>query len=294
MLLAPLAVVPSACSSGSSAGEGASSSSPRSRSHSSPSVHWPSAAAPCTSTALRRRRRADRLLRSRALARGHEGWHGRSCRRRCARPRARHPGRIPGIRTLHAARAVVAGLLVCGSRAILSVCCARGVPAARVDGLAATYAGHRRRTWAVVTWLVVTVLCVEALDWAAGRGGSGLVVAGAGAARRSRADVPLCEAVRWRHGRRIRRRDRGHPGGDARAASWTSSREAAALRLVRSRRRTLRAAQRLDIESATARPTVSLALRPPPTTSRRSSCCAMAMSLSRAAACGRSMPRAAR
>jgi adenosylcobinamide-GDP ribazoletransferase len=75
---------------------------------------------------------------------------------------------------------VVAGLLVCGSRAILSVCCARGVPAARVDGLAVTYAGTVRRTWAVVTWLVVALLCVEALDWAGWPWWRGLVVAGAG------------------------------------------------------------------------------------------------------------------
>ena len=75
---------------------------------------------------------------------------------------------------------VVAGLLVCGSRAILSVCCARGVPAARVDGLAVTYAGTVRRRWAVVTWLVVALLCVEALDWAGLPWWRGLVVAGAG------------------------------------------------------------------------------------------------------------------
>ena len=75
---------------------------------------------------------------------------------------------------------VVAGVLVCGSRAILSVCCARGVPAARVDGLAVTYAGTVRRTWTAVTWLVVAVLSVELLDWAGSPWWQGIVVAGVG------------------------------------------------------------------------------------------------------------------
>ncbi|KRC65042.1 cobalamin synthase [Aeromicrobium sp. Root236] len=75
---------------------------------------------------------------------------------------------------------VIAGLLVCCSRAILSVCCARGVPAARADGLAVTYAGTIRRTWAVATWLVVALLCAGVLDWAGWPWWRGLVVAGAG------------------------------------------------------------------------------------------------------------------
>ena len=75
---------------------------------------------------------------------------------------------------------VVAGLLVCGSRAILSVCCARGVPAARVDGLAVTYAGTVRRTWTAVTWLVVAVLCVERARLGRLAVVAGLVVAGVG------------------------------------------------------------------------------------------------------------------
>jgi len=75
---------------------------------------------------------------------------------------------------------VVAGLLVCCSRAILSVCCARGVPAARPDGLAVTYAGTVRRTWAVATWLAVALLCAGVLDWAGWAGWRAPVVAVAG------------------------------------------------------------------------------------------------------------------
>ncbi|MEV7397695.1 adenosylcobinamide-GDP ribazoletransferase [Aeromicrobium sp. NPDC092404] len=75
---------------------------------------------------------------------------------------------------------VVAGILVCCSRAILSVCCARGIPAARPDGLAVTYAGTVGRTWTVVTWLVVTLLCAGVLDWAGWPWWRGLVVAAAG------------------------------------------------------------------------------------------------------------------
>ena len=76
--------------------------------------------------------------------------------------------------------AVVAGLLVCGSRAILSVCCARGVPAARVDGLAVTYAGTVRRTYAMATWFVVALVCAGVLDWAGWPWWRGLVVVAAG------------------------------------------------------------------------------------------------------------------
>jgi adenosylcobinamide-GDP ribazoletransferase len=75
---------------------------------------------------------------------------------------------------------VVVGVIVCASRAILSVCCARGVPAARADGLAVTYAGTVVRTMTVLTWLVVTVLCIDVLDWAGWPWWRGLAVAGAG------------------------------------------------------------------------------------------------------------------
>jgi adenosylcobinamide-GDP ribazoletransferase len=75
---------------------------------------------------------------------------------------------------------VVAGLLVCCSRAILSVCCTRGVPAARLDGLAVTYAGTVARTATLLTWLVVGLLCIGVFDWAAWPWWHGLVVAGVG------------------------------------------------------------------------------------------------------------------
>ncbi|GAA3523571.1 adenosylcobinamide-GDP ribazoletransferase [Aeromicrobium panaciterrae] len=77
---------------------------------------------------------------------------------------------------------VVAGLLVCCSRAILSVTCARGVPAARLDGLAVTYAGTVPRTTTLLTWLVVALLCCGVLDWAGWPWWHGIVVAGAGLA----------------------------------------------------------------------------------------------------------------
>lgn len=75
---------------------------------------------------------------------------------------------------------VVAGLLVCCSRAILTVCCARGVPAARVDGLAVTYAGTVGRISVVLTWLVVALLCAGVLEWAEWPWWRGLVVATVG------------------------------------------------------------------------------------------------------------------
>ncbi|MDR7087984.1 adenosylcobinamide-GDP ribazoletransferase [Aeromicrobium panaciterrae] len=77
---------------------------------------------------------------------------------------------------------VVAGLLVCCSRAILSVTCARGVPGARVDGLAVTYVGTVERGAAVLTWVVVTVLCIGVLEWAGWPWWQGLVVTGVGLA----------------------------------------------------------------------------------------------------------------
>lgn len=75
---------------------------------------------------------------------------------------------------------VAAGLLVCCSRAILSLCCARGIPAARQDGLAATYAGTVRRTSSVLTWLVVALLFAGVFHWAGWPWWRGLVIAGAG------------------------------------------------------------------------------------------------------------------
>jgi len=72
---------------------------------------------------------------------------------------------------------VVAGFLVCASRAILAVTCARGVPAARGNGLAATYAGTVPRAVTAVTWVVVTASSVAVLEWAGLDWWRGLVVA---------------------------------------------------------------------------------------------------------------------
>jgi adenosylcobinamide-GDP ribazoletransferase len=49
------------------------------------------------------------------------------------------------------------GLLVCASRAALSVCCVRGVPAARADGLGTTHIGAVPVVGAVATLLVAAV-----------------------------------------------------------------------------------------------------------------------------------------
>jgi adenosylcobinamide-GDP ribazoletransferase len=61
---------------------------------------------------------------------------------------------------------VLAGVLVCASRAILAVTCARGVPAATSTGLAATYAGTVSVASAVLTWVAVAVACLLTLAWA--------------------------------------------------------------------------------------------------------------------------------
>ncbi|MET0931850.1 MAG: adenosylcobinamide-GDP ribazoletransferase [Aeromicrobium sp.] len=75
---------------------------------------------------------------------------------------------------------VVAAVLVCASRAILSVTCARGVPAARADGLAATYAGSVARPAVALTWLVVAVACAGVTEWAGLDWWRGLAVAAVG------------------------------------------------------------------------------------------------------------------
>ncbi|MCW2788832.1 MAG: Adenosylcobinamide-GDP ribazoletransferase [Aeromicrobium sp.] len=75
---------------------------------------------------------------------------------------------------------VVAGLVVCASRAILSVTCTRGLPAARTDGLGQTYVGSVGRAATAVTWLVVAVLLAGMLHWAGWDWWRGPVVAAAG------------------------------------------------------------------------------------------------------------------
>lgn len=74
---------------------------------------------------------------------------------------------------------VVAGVLVCASRAILSVTCARGVPAARSDGLATSYVGTVPPVAAALTWLVTGAVALGVLDWAGHDWWRGPVVAAA-------------------------------------------------------------------------------------------------------------------
>ncbi len=63
---------------------------------------------------------------------------------------------------------LVAGVLVCASRAVLAALCTRGVPAARVDGLGSTFIG------AVPRWAAGLVVLVAAVGCAAVAGPSGL------------------------------------------------------------------------------------------------------------------------
>lgn len=66
-------------------------------------------------------------------------------------------GRWPG--------AVTVAALICCSRAVLSLVCVQGVPAARPDGLGATVAGTVPRWAAAVTWLAVTAVLVLLFGW---------------------------------------------------------------------------------------------------------------------------------
>lgn len=62
--------------------------------------------------------------------------------------------------------AVLAGVAVCASRAGLAVCCARGVTAARTDGLGSTYTQTVPRFVAVFVWLVVGLALALTGVWA--------------------------------------------------------------------------------------------------------------------------------
>ncbi len=72
---------------------------------------------------------------------------------------------------------VVAGVLVCTSRAVLAVTCSVGVPPASEPGLAVNYAGIVSRPWAIGTWLIVTAALVAVLAWAGAPWWQGLVTA---------------------------------------------------------------------------------------------------------------------
>ena len=62
--------------------------------------------------------------------------------------------------------AILAGAAVCVARAALVVCCLRGVPAARPDGLGRTYTQTVPRAVAVVVWLSVGGLLALTGVWA--------------------------------------------------------------------------------------------------------------------------------
>ncbi len=63
---------------------------------------------------------------------------------------------------------VVAGVVVCASRVALTLTCARGVPAARPDGLGATAASSVPRPVAVLAWLAAAALSGATVTWADG------------------------------------------------------------------------------------------------------------------------------
>jgi adenosylcobinamide-GDP ribazoletransferase len=63
--------------------------------------------------------------------------------------------------------AVLAGLMVCCSRAALTVCCLRGVPSARADGLGHVYTQTVPPYAAVLVWTTVAVLLATAAACAA-------------------------------------------------------------------------------------------------------------------------------
>ena len=62
--------------------------------------------------------------------------------------------------------AVVVGVLVAVSRCALAVCCTRGVPGARVDGLGSAFVGTVRPMVAVAVWVVAAVLASLLAEWA--------------------------------------------------------------------------------------------------------------------------------
>jgi adenosylcobinamide-GDP ribazoletransferase len=61
--------------------------------------------------------------------------------------------------------ALAAGVLVCTSRVALPLTCARGIPAARPEGLGAPGAGSVPRVVAVAAWLAATAVSAAAAEW---------------------------------------------------------------------------------------------------------------------------------
>lgn len=62
--------------------------------------------------------------------------------------------------------AILAGVAVCASRAALVVCCARGVPAARADGLGSTYTQTVPVPVTVFAWTLSAVVLAVTGAWA--------------------------------------------------------------------------------------------------------------------------------
>lgn len=73
----------------------------------------------------------------------------------------------------------LAGLLVCASRSTLTATCARGIPAARTDGLGAAPAGSVPVVVAVAAWAAITAVLCAAFATADLPWWRGLVCAGA-------------------------------------------------------------------------------------------------------------------
>ncbi len=63
---------------------------------------------------------------------------------------------------------VLAGVLVCASRAALAITCARGVPSARADGLGSSHAESVPRLVALAAWIATGAACAAASAWAVG------------------------------------------------------------------------------------------------------------------------------
>lgn len=74
--------------------------------------------------------------------------------------------------------AVLAGVSVCVSRAALSLCCVRGLPAARTDGLGNVYTQTVPRLVVAAAWVLGSAALVAVAAWAGSPWWSGLVAAG--------------------------------------------------------------------------------------------------------------------
>lgn len=62
--------------------------------------------------------------------------------------------------------AVLAGVALCVSRAALAICCARGVPPAREDGLGRTYTRTVPRAAAALVWILAAAVLALTGQWA--------------------------------------------------------------------------------------------------------------------------------